>query len=674
MKSNKVKMWFQRVSRAIDLRNTKKEERDTIVKMYTSSFFGNVFNQDGEMIDENFVYEYVQVVLSASYSRDPNFFIRTKNPKLGEFAETMELMLNDTWRTKKGKKKTKQAILDAILQTPGFLEIGYLFISEKKKQEKEIEQEFPELKKLGNEKVEEQKGILDETIKEDDVFLNHRSSRDVMWPNGYHDIRESPYMIVEEDTTLDIVLDNPSYKHKDKIRQLGVVHNKISSVKAYNLTALPKSIDFTQIDFELTPITLYHIFDKVGRKRFTLIKGFDEDAIHENNWDYLNEGHVLYPLIFNEIPKTDNNCHSFGLSDIVPLIPQLKELSFITTAMMKHRKRAGTLIIAKNGAVTPAQADKIQKASDIDFVLLDEISEEFVKGFTPPALPKDFYALRGIILESLMRISGYNQLLGVARGVQTATESENVRAGAVLRQSEKVDVVEDFITEVGKGLAALLWEFKNKKDVEEVIGEVPTDKQWPDITKVPRNEARKIINRLLRFSIEAGSMRPAKDEAVERKQWTDLMGVIKANFPGRFNESILLKQLLKKFNFRDIERAVLGHDEEEIAAAQEENKLLLEGVPQVVSPNENHMLHMQVHSQAYETPGLEIPKEMDEHLLKHKQNFEAQNPNVLPQRGDSKIAPQTNNPDQRRGGVTAFPDIVGSVRSSRGVGGEQGGR
>jgi hypothetical protein len=154
----------------------------------------------------------------------------------------------------------------------------------------------------------------------------------------------------------------------------------------------------------------------------------------------------------------------------------------------------------------------------------------------------------------------------------------------------------------------------------------------------------------------------------------DLMGIVKANFPNRLKDEIILPQLLKKFEFKDIDRAVIKYDDEEARAAQEENKLLMQGVVCVVSPNNNQLLHLQVHGQAYQTPGLQITQQMDEHILKHKQFYDIQNPQVVPQKGDSKIAPQTTTPDQRRAGVPAFADLVGAVRASPGVGGEGGGR
>lgn len=666
MDKDTIKMWFARIQRCEDLQSNKTNERKQILKLYKGEFFGSPVAGSSEVIEDNFTYEFMQVAISSIYARNPHIFVRTKNPKRGQFAETMELVINHYWYEKNAKQKFKKAIIDGILQPPGFIEIGYFLFTEKNKILKQVENEFPELKDLNKKrKTEEEQGITDETIKEDDVFLNHISTWDILFPDGYHDIRECPYLIKKQVVTLDKILANPIYKNTEKLRNRRILKDSTSPVTAYNMKALPRSEgSYGRIDDELVKVTLYHIFDWAGAKRFTLAKEVPDDALHETEWDYLIDGHTIFPLIFNEVPKTDEESNAFGLSDIVPLIPQLRELSLISSAMMRHRKRAGTLLLGKEGSITPTQATNIQNASDVDLILVDDNSEAALRGFTPPALPQDFYRLREIILRELIRRSGYNQLLGVAEGIQTATESENVQAGMVVRQSEKVDTIEELTVLVAKGLAGLIWQYKqDKKEIEEIIGESVTEEMWPTLPK-DKDEARRIIQRELLFRIEAGSTRPPKDEAVEREQWRKIVVDINTLFPNRLKDDIILPQLLKKYEFKDIERAVISFDDEETKVAQEENKLLLQGIPQLTSPNENHLLHLQVHAQAYQTPGLAITQQMDEHILNHKQHYEANNPQVTPKTGGTK--PET--------GVADFSDLLGAVRSLPGTGINTGGK
>ena len=242
MDINEIKKWFGRIQRCEDLLATKSNERKQIIKLYKGEFFGSPIATNTEIVEDNFTFEYTQVAKASIYSKNPHIFVRTKNKKLGQFVETMEIVINHYWYEKKAKKKLKQAVMNAILQCPGFIEIGYFLFTEKDKAIQEIESEFPELKDINKkEETEEEQGIMDETIKEDDVFLNHVSPWNILFPDGYHEIRECPYLIKKQKITLEALLANPAYKKsKYKLRNRRTLKGHISSVTAYNMKALPK--------------------------------------------------------------------------------------------------------------------------------------------------------------------------------------------------------------------------------------------------------------------------------------------------------------------------------------------------------------------------------------------------------------------------------------------------
>lgn len=665
MKSSEIKMWQARITRAEAYMNERRQERLQAIRLYTGTFFGAALDRTDDISEVNFVYEFCDVLLSAIYARNPHIFVRATCASRVVFSETMEKAINYYVNELNWKKKMQSCLLDAILQPPGWMGLGYLYINEKSRMKKEIEEEFPELKDLngGKEKTESQQGIFDETVKMDDVFTEHISSWNVLFPEGYHNIRECPYLIVLQKTTLEDLHSNPIYKDS-KYR----IQNNHSTVRQQSPRKMDMKADVPitgigdEMDKELIPVHLAHIWDRRGMKRFTVARNFTEDSLFERVWEYLSEGFPLFPLIFNEVPATDEKCNAYPLSDVVPMFPQLKELSLINSAMMRHRKRSGTVILSQNGVISESEISKIQSSADMDIISLPNISESALRVFNPAALPNDFYALRNMILEDLLRISGFQQLLHSQQSsVETATESENVRMGAVLRQSRRVDIVEEHAKDMAVYLAGLLWQFKTKKQIEEIIGEPVSEEMWPSL---PSNkvEARRVLQKQLNFRIDAGSTKPPKDETLERNQWERLAGVIKASFPNRIKDDEFLKQWLKKYDAHDIENIVISNDEPEIAAAQEENKLLLSGARQIVSPNENHMLHLQVHSTVYQTPGLNITPEMDEHIDAHAKFMEMNSPKVNPQKGDTKISPQSTRPDMQRGGNTEFADIQGAAK------------
>ncbi len=669
MTSEEIRNWFNRIQKAQNLQDERSSERKQILKLYVGEFFVKPTDNSGDITEVNFLYEYVKTLIAAVYAKDPHIFARARAGRYYRFAETMERSLNYYWLELKLKKKIKSSILDGVLQPPGFIELGYLFIKENQKSEvqKELEEEFPELK--APQEPLEKFGIFDDTIKEDDVFAKQPSSWDVLWPDGYHDIRECPYMIIKERHTLKDVRANEMFK--DVRHRLTGFETKSSAQEKPNkfrLKDTPGVISSTpqdNLDEENIEITLYRVFDKRTQKRFILAKNFDEDTLWEKDWKYLSEGFPIFPLIFNEIPRTDDKANSYPLSDVIPMLPQLKDLSKINTQILRHCKRSGTLILARRTMLPPDDIEKIRSSNDIDIVEVDSLTDQDLKTVSPPSLPNDVYRTREVVLEDLLRISGLRQLLTDSSGIETATESENVRAGSILRQTEKVDIIEEFTKDIARYLAGLLWQFKTREQISEILGEEISPEMWPDLPTdengdVDIPKARQVIQKEIFFDIEAGSTRPPKDEAVERKQWMDLIGIIKANFPGRLKDDVILPQLLKKFDFKDIDLAVIGFDQQERERAAKENELLMQKIPIPVGPNDNHKIHMEEHAQRL-LQG-ETTRELEEHTLEHEQFQQQLSPTQSPQQGDSRIAPQTTTPEQKRRGVPENVDFIGQLK------------
>jgi len=156
----KMDMWMARFQRAKDLQKETEKERKDAIRLYTSTFFGEAAQDDVEDQEVNFVYEFIDVVLSAIYARNPHIFTTTDTTKWLSFADTMEKVINYYWREKKVKGKMKRAIKDGLLQPPGWLSIGFKMPLDGEEDAVSLEREFPELKS-DNKKTEESQGNLD---------------------------------------------------------------------------------------------------------------------------------------------------------------------------------------------------------------------------------------------------------------------------------------------------------------------------------------------------------------------------------------------------------------------------------------------------------------------------------------------------------------------------------
>src|SRR3990167_9642469 len=292
-----ISKWQGRITRAESYLNERKQERLDAIKLYTGTFFGKSINNSGEFSEVNFVYEFCDVMVSAIYARNPHIFVRAISSSTVAFAETMETVINYYVNELNWKKKMQSCILDAILQPPGWIGVGYFYINEKTKEKKEIEEEFPELKNVGEiDKHESEIGIFDETVKMDDVFFEQISSWNVLFPEGHHVIRECPYIIIRQKTNLEDLHNNPLYNNLKYRVKNSAVSNATQKPTLLNMKAniSMDSVD-SKTDNELIPVELFNIWDRRSMKRFTVARNFTEGVLFERDWDYLSEGFPVFP-------------------------------------------------------------------------------------------------------------------------------------------------------------------------------------------------------------------------------------------------------------------------------------------------------------------------------------------------------------------------------------------
>src|SRR3990167_10924474 len=218
---------------------------------------------------------------------------------------------------------------------------------------------------------------------------------------------------------------------------------------------------------------------------------------------------------------------------------------------------------------------------------------------TIPSLPPDVYNVDALIKQDLQMGTNMGQLMFQAQqGQRTAAQANIAQSGLQLKASARVDAVEDFTVKVAKKIAYLLWNFYDREKISQIIGEQITPNMWLDLPDDSKERMR-MIHSEMQFRIDAGATAPPKDETVERKQWLDAMSIISTIAPERLNKEEAVKSIVKTFKYiKDINKIVISNDEGEMQAATQENQLMSQGMPQVVSPNENHQIHIQVHSQA----------------------------------------------------------------------------
>ncbi len=668
-------IWRGRIDKCLAVQKKKEPDWKAAVDLYNCKYFDRIYGGfDPDRVDVHFANWYVSNLVPLVYFRDPFIFVKPRNDRFSAFAETMEECLNYAWRELCLKQQFKKVIMSSFLMPPGWLKVGYtakigqdVADIDKIKEKSlimEIKNAFTGV--FGKEKKSpEELGVLDMNISEESVFASWIPSWNMLMPPGYHLVSQMPYIVEIEDVSMTDFKVNPLYKNKKDVSPTRELSDKDTGdvLRKPSYTNLPSGKDN---DDEI--VRLYHVWDRRGQKRLTIS---DKDIHFEGKWPYDIDGFPYKPLIFEDtLPKGDES-NPYPPNAIEPIFPQIVEQSQARTMMVKHRKRASAALLVQKGLLTEEEIDNLSESEVMQLITVSNL--QAVTPLQLPPLDKSVFNVDEIIKQDLQMGTSMGAMMFQAQaGQRTATQASIAQSGLQLKAQARVDVVEDFTVSVARSLAQLMWQFYDRNRVTEIIGNVVTPNMWPELPKDPE-ERKRVIKAELSFKIDAGSTAPPKDESVDRKQLLDLASIVSTIAPERLNKGEFVKVLLKKFKFaKDLDRIVISSDNEEMMTAQEENQYMSQGMPQAVSPNENHTLHIQVHSQAAGNPIV------DEHIVRHGQFLgikETGNPmehtggggqsgvGPRPQEGDMRPPTKSSNPELTRQGAYNEGDINQSTQN-----------
>lgn len=667
MTSDELKVWKGRVERAYGLQQQQHNIWRDSIDLYNCVYFYRLYGGfDPERVDVNFANWYIDNLVPLVYFRDPYIFARSEHDNYSAFSQTMEKAINIYWRKLQMKQQFKRVIKSGLLMPPGWIKTGYtakigqdiarIDELEQKSLVKHIKGAITGIFRKEEDRTPEEQGILNQYIEEESIFANWVSSWHMLIPEGYQLVENMPYLIEIEDLPKIDFLANPLYKNKQNIKPSREIKSG-----SYNSPNMHKA-GYQNVggsDSETDIIRLYHIQDRRNRKNLT-ISMESQDPHFEGDWWSAKDGFDYEPIIFDETLPTLEKSNPYPPNVLIPILPQIIEQSQARTQMVKWRKRAAAIILAQRGL---AQEEDLRQFEETDAVQLLQVSN--ISAFQMSQisnLPSGIFDVDVIIKQDLQMGTNMGQLMFQAMaGQRTATQANIAQSGLQLKASARVDVVEDFTVRVAKKIAYLLWNFYDRERMSEIIGEPVTPSMWPDLPDDPK-ERRRMIYSEIQFRIDAGSTAPPKDETVERKQWLDAMSIISTIAPERLNKEEAVRSIVKTFKYiKDINKIVISNDEGEMQTALQENELMSQGMPQAVSPNENHQIHIQAHSQA---AGNEV---VDAHILEHAKYMGIpMKPGVgnTPQKGDVRPPMKSSNPDIVRQGNTGEEDIYQSIQNA----------
>lgn len=654
-----LRTWLGRKERGLSLLNQKQNTWENNIKLYNCTWFNEKYGGiDPERTDVHFANWYITTSVPLYYFRDPFIFIKPRNDTYGPFADTMEEVINYLWLELGLKQQFKKVILSSLLTPPGWMKLGYTaqFGEDVAKVETIKEKNlianvkdaimgvFKEKKDL----TPEEQGNLDLNIKAENIFATWIPSWNILMPPGYHEINKMPWLIEIEDVSMVDFRNNPLYKNKKDAKADKTITDNRGGKK---ITGPNYENASPNEDDEDSIIRLYHAWDRRNQKRLT----YSASDIHfEGKWPYDMEGFPYKPLIFEDTLPTDQESNPYPVDAITPIFPQILEQSNSRTMMTKHRKRCNTIIAIAKGMLTEEEIGAIEENEAVQIIEVPAGGN--VQGFTPPSLPPDVYNVDSLIKQDLQMATKMGQLMFQAQpGQRTAAQASIAQQGLQVGAQARVDCVEELTKLTARCMSQLAWQFFDRDKIREIIGKDITPDMWPDLPS-DRSERRRIIQSELSFKIDAGSTAPPKDETVDRKQLLDFLSFAASFAPERLKKDEVLKQGIKRWKFvKDVDKCVISGDEEEMKVAMQENQLMLQGAPQLVSPNENHMIHIQAHTQAKGNPLV------DQHIVEHGKFLGIET--NKPQQGDIRGARVSTLPETTRQGITNASDIDQSINN-----------
>lgn len=669
MDINEINIWKARINRAKSMQQKMHSIWKDSLDLYNCIFFEKIYGGlDPERVDVHFANWFINNTIPLVYFRDPYIFIKGRSERYFGFAETLETAINIFWKKLELKQQFKKVILSACLMPPGWLKVGYTakigqdIAKLDEIRQKTLIQNIKDsvtgiFKKEKEELTIEEQGILNEYIEEESIFATWLSSWNILMPEGYHQISQMPYLIEIEDIPKIDFLANPLYKNKNiakETRSLSLDETGGKELRKPTYNRLSSG----SVDDETAIIRLYHIWDRRTNKRLVISDEANEEHF-SGNWSYDFQGFPYEPLIFDDTLPSQNESNPYPPNLILPILPQIIEQSQSRTQMVKWRKRASAIILAQKGLITEEDMRQIEKTEGVQLCLVSNIGAYQMTQV--PNLPAGVFDVDRVIKEDLQMGTSMGQLMfQPMAGQRTATQARIGQSGLELKASARVDVVEDFTIKVAKKLCLLLWQFYDRDKISEIIGAPVTENMWIDLPDDIK-ERKRIMNSEIQFRIDAGSTAPPKDETVDRKQYLDAVSIAGSIAPERLRKDETLKSIFKTFkHVKDVEKIVYSNDEDEAKTAEEENQYMLQGMSQAVSPNENHDIHIKIHSQVVDN------ELVDTHIVKHG-NFlgliSQQGKGASPQEGDLRPPKKSLTPEIERQGIIDEGDIYQSAEN-----------
>lgn len=609
MHPDKLALWKRRLSLDLAHQATYHDGWRRAIRLFDTTYWDDLKRMSPGLVEVNYSTTFVTTLVSAVFARAPKWVVKPKRPgRFYQFAETMQILMDQFKDESMLKRLAIRCVVDTVTCNIGWIEQGFFSsindpipAPETGQDEGGITRRMDQLLQSLKGKQDEpaQLGELQPQKRPGNFYMIRRSPWDVIIPAGQYEYESLPYIIVRDRMTWEDFVRNPRYINQESMGTLSVrpTSGRLSEVRTSPFTSgamfNPKAPSASMRTHDPDrPVEVFRVWDRRDNEVFTFSQSSEVEHEEPKEWPYFADGFPVKPLQFNYVPEIPNEKDNFyGFSDIDPIEAQVLEKSDLRTQQSAIRKRAIVKILVQQGSSTESVLNKLQ-SPDIEVIAVPSI--QAIQVVSPISIPEAVLQTEERIDSDLSRDSGLPLLLAdvsQTAKIQKATVANLAAETTSLKTSYKVDRIESWVGDIGRFQVGLYWQFLTEDEVAERLGRLLKPGEWIPLPEAKEMAIKRVRDELL-LSVEGGSTKPINIDAVERTNYMNSLAVIQQVAPDLFAQlkRPFIAQLMKKSNLPDMEALVMAAlDAEEEQTAEMENKLMLQGMPQVVGPNDDHL-------------------------------------------------------------------------------------
>lgn len=428
----------------------KDEGYDAVWRRLTDLYKGHQYEdyRDEDRLLVNIAFATVNIIAPNISVNFPKIAVNAVKPENAANAVIAEAVVNYWWKHRDIRTEFRRAVKDSLICGHGWIKSGYRFVEEETVgQETEV-----------SDPVEGGEMTSTTIILEDSPFAERVSPMDVFVDPDATSMRDIKWIAQR--------IRRPIADVKNDKRYTKVARDEVQimAVSRYADDPSRKKINDKNEGYA----EIFEFYDVAAKSMSVFCEGAENFLVKPIPMPY-SFGQPFVMLRNYDVPD-----HFYPIGDLESIEPLQKELNETRTQMMNHRKKYSRKYLYKESAFDNMGRQALE--SDDDNVMVPVISDEALSGVVAnfPAVinPPDFYDQTSTIIADIDRVSGVSEIQrgGTSEIRRTATESALVQDASNARTADKLAMVEQAISEVGRRMVALAQQYMSGEQVARITG------------------------------------------------------------------------------------------------------------------------------------------------------------------------------------------------------------